>query len=285
MPSFFSKKIIVALFFIILAVGAIGFTMRDSEKSLPEKFIGDAVGIAQSITNGVVSTVTGFFDSLEDIKNTYEENQHLKAELDEQAQLEAEIYELEQQVEELEKQVASEGSLTEYETINASVIQRSSDMWQETLVINVGSAHGVKTNMAVITADGLIGVVDSTTNMTSTVRLLTTEDSKTRVSAEIQDAVPIHGYVQGYDPETGCLLMKDIAINQQVTIGSTVVTSGLGGVFPKGLPIGEVQEVIVDDYGLTQTALIKPYADFNDIDYVQVVDRTMPEVESENGEL
>lgn len=284
MPSI-SRKIIVALFLFILAVFLLGLTMRDSEKSLPEKFLGDAVGVVQNITTGVANGISGFFESLDDIRNTYEENQHLKEELEDQAKLEAEIYELEQQVEELEKQLEIESSLSEYETIDATVIQRSSDMWMETLVINVGSSHGVEEDMAVVTSDGLIGKVESTTGKTSTVKLLTTEDPTFRVSAEIQDTQPINGYVQGYDPETGCLLLKDIPISQAVTIGSTVVTSGLGGVFPKGLPIGEVQEVIVDDYGLTQTALVKPYADFNDIDYVKVIDRTAKEVETNDGEM
>lgn len=284
MPSI-SRKIIVALFIFILAFFVLGLTMRDSDKSLPEELVSDVAGVFQNITTGVTNAVTNFFESIEDVKNTYEENQHLKEELEEEAMLEAEIYELEQQVEELEKQLAIESSLTEYETIDATVIQRSSDLWMETLVINVGSSDGVEEDMAVMTADGLIGKVESVSGTTSTVRLLSTEDPMFRVSAEIQDATPINGYIQGYDPETGCLLLKDISINQAVTIGSTVVTSGLGGVFPKGLPIGEVQEVIVDDYGLTQTALVKPYADFNDIDYVKVVDRTAEEVKTDDGEM
>src|SRR5699024_10303159 len=55
-----------------------------------------------------------------------------------------------------------------------------------------------------------------------------------------------------------------------------VVSSGLGGVFPSGLPIGTVKDIMPDQYGLTQTALIEPAADMYDINHVIVVDRSLP---------
>ncbi|MDF2904638.1 MAG: rod shape-determining protein MreC, partial [Bacillus sp. (in: firmicutes)] len=58
------------------------------------------------------------------------------------------------------------------------------------------------------------------------------------------------------------------------------VTSGLGGIFPEGLPIGKVVKVVPDEYGLTQTAYIKPGADFYDIENVMVIQRKMAQPQS-----
>ena len=57
--------------------------------------------------------------------------------------------------------------------------------------------------------------------------------------------------------------------------GQIVQTSGIGGVFPSRLKIGTVEEVVPDEYGLTQTALVKPGANFYDLEHVMVIERSM----------
>ena len=81
------------------------------------------------------------------------------------------------------------------------------------------------------------------------------------------------GLIEGYDQKKDLLLMKRIPYDKKIKKESYVVTSGYGGVFPKGLPIGKVVDVKVDQYGLNQTAYIEPSTDFYDISDVMVVKR------------
>jgi rod shape-determining protein MreC len=131
--------------------------------------------------------------------------------------------------------------------------------------------------MAVITAKGLIGKVKSTSQFTSTIQLLSAPDRENRISAVVTtDNGKVFGLIEGYDKDTKALEMKIIETDTEVKEKQMVSTSGMGGVFPEGLLIGEVMKVEPDSYGLTKIAYVQPAADFYDIDRVMVVKREAP---------
>ncbi len=139
--------------------------------------------------------------------------------------------------------------------------------------------------MAVITPEGMIGKVLSTSKHTATVQLLTGFDQFNRISATIsrKDSKNIVGLIEEYDKETDSLIFRIIEeSDKNLKEGELVVSSGMGGVFPAGLPIGEVKEVVYDQYGLTRTALVKPSADMYEINQVVVVDRGLPNPEKDD---
>ena len=78
--------------------------------------------------------------------------------------------------------------------------------------------------------------------------------------------------------------MKRIDSSFDVEVGQKVISSGLGGIFPKGLLIGEVTEVSTDDYGLTKLAYIRPAADFTMLDHVMIAKRTSVPVDGTDGD-
>ena len=281
MPQFFlNKKLILLLISIIILVALIGFSLKEQENvSWPEQFVKDTTGFVQQIFQTPAQFVADVFGDLRDLQNTYEENEKLKARLEEYATLQTKVQDLESENEELRSLLDKEDDLRSYSPINATVIARNPDKWQEVLVINKGQLHGVKKNMAVITASGLIGKVKSSNQFSSTIQLISTTDPKSRISATIQGEQDVVGLIEGYDEETKMLLLKKIPSDVEVKVGSTVITSGLGGVFPRGLPVGTVEEVVVDQYGLTQTAYVKPYADLYDISHVVVVSQDVDKKE------
>src|SRR5690625_678780 len=149
----------------------------------------------------------------------------------------------------------------------------------EQITLNNGSHSGVEDNMAVITADGMIGKIDSTSTFTSTVQLLSGFDQFNRISAKIsrEDQEDIFGVIEEFDKETNLLLFKIIETkNEKIEKGDLVLSSGMGGLFPADLVIGTVNDVVPDPYGLTKTALIKPTADMYKINHVVIVNRTLP---------
>ncbi|MCQ6273526.1 rod shape-determining protein MreC [Bacillus sp. V3B] len=290
MPQFFlNKRLIILLVSIIILVALIGFSLKEREElTWPEQFIKDTTGWVQTLVSRPAHSIAGFFENVKDLQNTYEENKELKSRLNELAQLKADVQSLREENDELRDIVDKQESLSDYEPIQATVIGRNPDrwMWNELVIINKGSTTGIERNMPVITSTGLIGKVKNTRQFTSTVQLLSSNDSTNRVSAEIVGDETYYGQIEGFDRETESLLLKRIPYEAKIEKGQIVQTSGMGGVFPSQLIIGTVEEVVPDEYGLTQTAYVKPGANFYDIEHVMVVKRSMiqPELQDMIGE-
>lgn len=278
--SFFRKKsLFIILVGIILLVVFVGYSLSNrANLSTPEKFFRDTVGWVQNIIDLPVTYIVQTIDNLDDIKNTYEENKLLREKLAEYKTLVYEVQELEKENEELRKMLDMEDSPRDFEPILASVIARSPERWLEQVTINRGSHHGVKKNMAVMTVDGMIGKINSVSTTTSTVQLITGFDHLNRISATIsrKDGDNIFGLIEGYDKDEQALIFRIIdESDKKVKEDELVVSSNVGGLYPSGLPIGTIKEVLPDQYGLTKTAYVEPTANMFEINYVIVVDRSL----------
>jgi rod shape-determining protein MreC len=281
MPQFFlNKRLIVLLVSIIILVALIGFSLRErNQLTWPEQFVKDTTGWVESLVSKPTQYLVGFFENLQDLQNTYHENKQLKTRVDKLVSLEAQVQQLTKDNKELRDVLGEEKNLSDFKPLPASVIGRNPDRWHEMIIIDKGKKDGIKQNMAVMTAKGLIGKVKSVNQFSSTVQLLSALDPKNRISAFVQGEANAYGLVEGYDKEKKLLLVKRIPYDAKVKKGQTVITSGLGGVFPQGLLIGKVIDVKPDQYGLNQTAYVKPGADFYDIQKVLVIRQTMDEAD------
>jgi rod shape-determining protein MreC len=157
--------------------------------------------------------------------------------------------------------------------IAARVIARSPTVWYATVKIDKGSGDGVHLDQPVIASGGLAGKVTRVTGGTSQVTLIT--DASSAVSAQIMPD-GTNGIVK---PEVGNpndLLLDFVQKGRPARQGATVVTSGstssrIESLFPRGIPIGRVAKVDLDEIKLYQRVHIKPFADLRRLDYVQVL--------------
>ncbi|CQR48007.1 Cell shape-determining protein MreC precursor [Paraliobacillus sp. PM-2] len=266
---------------IIILVGLIGFSIRDRQSlTAPEQFAKDAISWMQQIIHTPVEYVSSIITNLDDMKNVYKENQRLKEELSQYQQTLYEIQELRKENEELSSIIDKTDSdkLDAYHPIQASVTARSPEQWFQQVTINKGLQDGVEKNMAVITGKGMIGKIQSSSQFSSTVLLLNGFDRSNRISVKVnlpnqeEDA---SGFILGYDKEREALLLEFTDYDREIKEGTFVFSSGLGGVFPKGLEIGEIKEVTMDQYGLSQVAYVETSADLSNVHHVIVVDRMM----------
>ncbi|WP_397539464.1 rod shape-determining protein MreC [Rummeliibacillus pycnus] len=286
MPQFFSnKRLILLLVGVIFLVALISFSLRDRQNaSLPEQIIKDTVGFGQSIVAKPASYFTGFISNIDSLINTYDENKRLKSRLEEFGTLQAKVNELKVENDKLKDLVGKKDDLRNFNPIQANVIARNPDQWEEKLILNQGSISGVKVNMAVLTSKGLVGKIVQTTPYTSQVELLSTNNTNYRVSAVVATKKSeAFGLIEGFDAKRGELLLKRIDSSLPVKKGDKVTTSGLGGIFPKGILIGEVTKVSTDDYGLTKLAYVKPAADFSMLDHVVIAKRQSISVDGSDG--
>lgn len=288
MPQFFSnKRLVVLLVSIIVLVALIGTSMKERNAlTMPEQFFKDSVGWIQSIFYKPANSVAGLFESIGDMKDMYEENELLKSRLNEFVALSEELKTVKKENQELKSELNIEPStgLSDYQTFHANMIARSPDRWNDLLTIDKGKQDGVQVNMAVATPNGLIGKVKNVQPFSSTVQLVSDVDRTNRIAAMTQEDKNVFGTIEGYDTEKKVLLFSKIPVDIKVKKGQTVITAGNGGIFPRGIVIGEIVDVETDNVGTTQTALVKPAADLYDINNVMVIERGAQNVIPDNGE-
>ena len=183
------------------------------------------------------------------------------------------INNLKEDIKELEKLNNITLSISDFEMINATVIARNRDYWFNTLTLNKGKSDGIDIDMAVIDSDGLIGRVSMVTNNTSVVKLITTNDVKSKISAVIHTTNDdIYGIINGYDNDNG-LLSLIIMENEIIDKNSLVETTGMGGVFPRGILIGKVYDTIKKEDGITNVVRVKLNSNIKGERYVSVLSR------------
>ncbi|MBM7631667.1 rod shape-determining protein MreC [Geomicrobium sediminis] len=283
MPHFFSnKRLILLMVGIIILVILVGLTMREREQAtIPEQIMRDSVGVVQSVFQRPAYFVRDIYDDFVNILNVHEENERLKGQLNDYAMLRSEVDGLREENNSLTSLYEGMESLSSFDTIPALVIDRQPDRWTETIGINRGTQHGVETDMAVITEEGLIGRVQYTSAFTSQVQLLSDGERTNRVSAKVssEEGDPAVGFIEGWDVDQDLLVLQKVDSENELEPGQFVSTSGLGGLFPADLPIGEIVDVQVDEYGLTQNAYIEPSADFFHLNHVLVIERNVDNIE------
>lgn len=179
---------------------------------------------------------------------------------------------LEKEIEELKKQLELNKTLTEYDVVNATVLSRNKSYWFNTMTIDKGKKAGIKKNMAVITKDGLIGKISKVSNYSSEIKLITSNDTNFKVSVSIKtNDEDNYAILNGYDKKTGLIKLSGIDKTTNININDSVLTSGLGEMFPSGIYVGQVKKIENDKYNLSKIVYIQTGQDFNNIHYVTVL--------------
>lgn len=215
--------------------------------------------------------VRGMSDLVEENRRLSAEIVYLRNQVHELRALEGENTELRRQLDFLRR--------AEKQLMPCEVISRDVSGWWHSVRINRGAADGVRSDLAVITTDGLVGRTVETSLRTADVLLIS--DPNCKVSARIP-RTGAFGVVAGAGVSgDGRVVCTMEYINKDIPVleGDEVVTSGLGGVFPKGLLIGYVEKVRRDNSGLYQRADIVPKADLGRLNYVFVVMEEGAEIE------
>ena len=229
---------------------------------------------------------TGFFNwfgdtagSIRQLREAREELTAARARLQEMDQVTREILELRRQNASLKDQLDFANVLPA-DRIAAEVIARDTDNLFSTLTINKGSRHGVRKGMPAVAwqgdLEGLVGKVVLVGPGSSEV--LPLYDPQCMVSARV-DTTRDEGLVQGEGRDRGTVVMnyvKKIAKNK-VTYGDLVVTSGLGGLYPKGINVGRIRDITAPTYQTSLVLQVQPIIDFDRLEYLFLIG---PEPES-----
>jgi rod shape-determining protein MreC len=224
----------------------------------------DGMRPLQSLTATVIQAVAGTWRTYVALIGVNQENERLRRRIVELEHEAVRLSEVEQTDQRLEALLNLRSSL-DGDLQAAQIIGRDPLPWFSTMTINKGEADGVHRNAAVLSPLGVVGQIRATGAHSARVLLIT--DHNSGVDAVVQRS-RARGIVEGA-LDGGCV-MKYLKRGEDVEVGDRVVTSGLDGIFPKGIIVGEVTRVTRGNRGLLQVAEIKAAVPLDRIEEVLV---------------
>lgn len=270
MKNSFLKRFLISISIIIVFL-CIGLTNgKNRNVSAVEGFLSGIVTIPQNGFKYLENWFSGneiFFSDIELLRN---ENSELKKENEvlKNKMIDYEILASENKT--LKEQARIRESYLDYEVVIADVISDSASNWDEVYVINKGSKDGIKPNMTVITTDGLVGYVETVSKNTSKiVSILDAGNSVSARSTRTRDSVIAKGNISLKDE--GKVKITSIPIGVQFIEGDKFETSGMGGIYPKGIAIGEIESYENKTNPLENEAILRTFVDFNKLETVAII--------------
>lgn len=249
------QDLVVLVLLVLLSIAIFTFHFREGEDGLlhgVQRFTMDTISPLQTGIAVAVSPLRNFFRFLGEVKDLRSENKKLKTALAEIEKQLATYRDKEKENDRLRNLLKLKEKLA-FSTLVARVIGRQTTEWQKTVIVNKGSKDGLQRHMPVLVSEGLVGQVIEVSANAALVQLLA--DDKSGVAAQIVETGE-EGIAQGL--QGGSLRVNFIPKSSVVKAGDSVITSGMAGVFPRGIFIGKVKEVKDDPYLLYKTVVVEP---------------------------
>lgn len=258
------------LVFIALSIVIITLDFRQGEGGPLVRAKEISVAVVAPIQRGLTTVfrpVGNFFASIGELGSLRTDNAELRAQVESMAQEVREAEALKNDFAALSRLMELDEPYTSGDFVDAQVIGTSPSNYRWARFIDKGSEDGIRKNMAVVNADGLVGKVINVTRGDALVLLLI--DPKAAAGARIENRRDT-GKIQGNGEDQG-LSLDLIGSNSEVFVADEVVTSGQDGVFPAGIPIGLIDEIAGDIRRPDQQIVVEPWVDFTGLDYVRVL--------------
>ncbi len=268
---FYSKKFKVIICVLALLIGITLYTVKESSSdpgnSVIAKVFAPVQKLATSIKNGVEESLSVITNA----KQYYEDNKQLRAQLDELYVQIIDYEKLKNENEQLRKVIGLKEDFPDYEfSPPCQIISKTANDPFGSFIIDKGTTDGVSVYDPVITDTGLVGIVTKASTTYSRVTTIFSPDVPVGAYCIRNDTTGIVECDAELAAEGVCR-MKYIEKDSDLKKGDIIVTSGNSGLFPKDRVIGIVEEIYIEESGLSKTAVIKPVADIKNIQSVFVI--------------
>ena len=252
--------LLIAILILIISLGG------RKEFTVLHKFSLEVIGPVQTALSKVSNYAGNIRKKYVDLIGLREENKELRQELLQYKTANIEYREALATNVRLKKLLELKESLPP-PTLTAEIVGKDPSLWFRTLTINRGSSDGIQKGMPVITVEGVVGQILTSSPNFSKVLLATDPNSAVEV---ITQKTRVHGIVKGLgrDAFFGLNYVLKSAVVEK---GDFVLTSGLGGVFPKGLMVGTVSEIEKSRRGMFQKVEIEPAVDFSQLEFLIII--------------
>ena len=265
----FSKKILLIVGAIVLIVVNMIILYISGSRYRSSGFGRVAIFFIAPVQEAVtdsVSFVKGIWSNYFYLVSVAQENDNLKKKLSRAFTKNSQYNEIELSNQRL-RNLLNFKETTTSKILAAEVISVDPSSWFKAVIIDKGSSDGVERGLPVVIRQGIAGQVVDVSSRYSKIMLII--DRNSSVDALVQ-RTRARGIIKG-EATAGQCLFKYVLRKDDVRVGDTIVASGLDGVFPKGLPIGDVKEVVRRNSGVFQEVRVVPYIDFEKLEEVLVI--------------
>lgn len=270
--KFFKNKLTVTIILLsVTFLGAITYTAQRENKTAIENGAGIVLNPIQKIgywINDNVSEAIDFFWNFSSVKY---ENEELKKENKELEEKLIEYSDLKKENETFREILDFKEQKSNFEYVGCNIIGYSGGSFLKGYIIDKGQKDGLEKGMVVISGKGLVGQVSSVSSNWSIVQSIVNENIA--VAAQVHDTNDNTGIVRGHVDNKGNYLAKieNLPMNSNVKEGDIILTSGLGGIYPKNIKIGTVKSVEEDNVKVMKSAVIEPAVDFTKLEELFII--------------
>ena len=253
---------------IVVLILIVIFSNKEANTSFFENVANKLVMPIQNGLTYLKNKMSGNSTFFTDISNLKTENKELQ---EKNSKLEQSLRELENirtENETLKEYLGLTEKYGEYKTIPGYVINKEISNYSKTIIINIGKEDGIEENMTVIADEGLVGHVISVTENTAKIRtIVDTSSSISCLMSSGKDSIVCKGPLDNNSELKAMYIPTDANLVQ----GDSVDTSGLGGIYPKGIHVGTVKKIVSTKNMTDRYALVETAVDFNKLNTVLVV--------------
>ncbi len=258
--------IVICILLTVLLFATSGYNKGERQDGV----IGGVIARMQEGLYSVTESIGGFFSRLFGTTDLDKENLELQERVSE---LESQVRDYNTVIKEnerLKKLLNIKDTIGDYDILTARVIAKNSGDWFTEFTVNAGSDDGIEEDMIVMTDEGLMGRVTFTAE--SYCKIISLMETTSGVPAMVERSRD-YGVAKAAGSSeakaAGMLKLNYLSANADVIPGDTIITSGMGGVFPKGIYIGQVTEVKAD--GDTSDVTIQSFVDFEHVEEVIII--------------
>ncbi len=265
------KPLILVLVFVLVATILLIASAKDrSNVGFIDNIINFTVKPVSTFFSNVNASIDGFFDYFRSKKELVQQVSELTYKANLLEQQNAALSSLETENERLRKLLELGEKYPQFQTTAASVIAKDGGNYGRFITIDKGEESGIAVNQPVLSQNGLVGLVFETGY--GWAKIQTILDPSTSVGCRITRTGDI-SVTEGDNALVNEGLLKMLYISKQFTIleGDIVETSGLGEIYPRGIPLGKIKEIKVSDNSNSQYATIVPMVDFSNLQEVLVI--------------
>ena len=267
----FKNKLAVTIVVLSVAfLGIIIFSLKNNSNIISSG-VGSVISPLQKIVYNVNDKLKESFDFFINFSKVKKENEELAAK---NAELENKLIEYNRMKDEnttLREMFDYSQANENYNYLGCNIVGYSGGNISNGYIIDKGINDGVKKDMIVITPAGLVGKVTKSESSYSIVQTILNENIA--VASMVESTRETTGILQGAtdNKNKNLTILSNIPIDSEIKEGDVILTSGLGGMYPQEIRIGEVISVEVDSVGIMKKAIVKPYVDFNKLGGLFVV--------------
>ena len=264
------KGLLGIILTIVILILIVIFSNNNGENSIIENIGSKIIMPIQSGFTYLKNKISGndaFFADMDTLKD---ENEKLKNRNKELEQLIKEIESIKTENETLKEYLGLTEKYSNYKTIPGDVINKDISNYSRTITLNIGAKDGIKKDMTVIAEEGLVGHIISVTDSTSKVQtIIDPASSVSSMLSTTKESIVAKGTLENKTTLKAMYIPTEASVIQ----GDSIQTSGLGGLYPKGIHIGTIKKVIDTENLTDRYALVDVAVDFNKLNSVLVINQ------------